>query len=322
MRLSYAQCLEDFHLDLVLGDRPTGYYVDVGAGHPVADNVSFHAYLKGWRGLVCEPQADLAAMYSTIRPRDTVIDYLVGKAEGTVPFHRVDRLHGFSTIVESHAKGAEQFGAGYHTEEMRIRPLAAVLAEHNAPHVDFLKIDVEGAEADVLNGMDWSKHRPSVLCIEAIEPGTMAEAWHGWEPILFAQDYLFAFSDGLNRFYIPKAEVNLLERFPKSPTPWEVVTHFYELGRPHIRVDHPDQALTERLIKGFLATLGTASEFEIMALLEHSAGAAGLETGDALRALLVGTAEFPGKDGMGFDDRIRAAIGRISAQYDGGMVND
>jgi FkbM family methyltransferase len=40
---------------------------------------------------------------------------------------------------------------------MRIRPLAAVLAEHNAPHVDFLKIDVEGAEADVLNGMNKEK---------------------------------------------------------------------------------------------------------------------------------------------------------------------
>ncbi len=323
MQLSYAQCLEDYHLDLVLGDRVQGFYVDVGGGHPVADNVSFHAYLKGWRGLVVEPQAELARLYASIRPRDTVIDHLVGKDEGVVPFHRVDRLHGFSTIVESNAKGAQEFGAGYATENMRIRPLAAVLAEHQAPHVDFLKIDVEGAEADVLHGMDWGRHRPSVLCIEAIAPGSMAEAWHAWEPILHANDYLFAFADGLNRFYVPKTEEGLIARFPTSPTPWDRVRHYYELGRPHLlQPEHPDKALTERLVKGFLATLGLMSEAGILALLEKSAGPGGLEAGEALRQLLVGSAEFPGKDGEGFDDRVRAAIGRITAQYDGGMINE
>lgn len=326
MQLSYAQCLEDFHLDRVLGDRSGGFYVDVGGGHPVADNVSFHFYLKGWRGLVVEPQAKLARLYAKIRPRDTVLDHLVGKVEGHVAFHVVDRLHGFSTIVESNAKGAQEFGAGYTTEELRIRPLSAVLAEHKAPHIDFLKIDVEGAEADVLDGMDWAKNRPSVLCIEAIQPGSMAEAWQGWEPILLAQDYLFAFSDGLNRFYVPKAEEALKARFPTSPTPWDAVKHYYELGRPHLAADHPDRALTERLIKGFLATLGLMSEAGIMALLDKSAPAAGMETGEALRALLVGTADFPGQDDQGkqegFDDRVRAAIGRIAAQYDGGMVSE
>lgn len=326
MRLSYAQCLEDFHLDLVLGDRKDGFYVDVGGGHPVADNVSFHFYLKGWRGLVVEPQHDLSRLYGSIRPRDTVIDYLVGKSEGVVPFHRVDRLHGFSTMVESNAKGAQEFGAGYATEEKRVRPLSSVLAEHKAPHVDFLKIDVEGAEADVLNGMDWTKNRPSVLCIEAIQPGSMAEAWHEWEPIILAQDYLFAFSDGLNRFYVPKSEEALLARFPTSPTPWDAVKHLYELGRPHLSPEHPDRALTERLVKGFLGTLGLMSEAGIMALLEKSAGPAGMETGDALRSLLVGKADFPGTEDQNthavFDDRIRAAIGRITAQYDGGMINE
>jgi len=52
MQLSYAQNLEDYHLDLVFAGQKTGTYVDVGGGHPVADNVSFWFYLEGWRGLV------------------------------------------------------------------------------------------------------------------------------------------------------------------------------------------------------------------------------------------------------------------------------
>lgn len=326
MRLSYAQLLEDFHLERVLGDRAGGYYVDVGGGHPVADNVSFHFYLKGWRGLVVEPQQALSRLYAHLRPRDRVIGHPVGRAEGVVDFHRVDRLHGFSTIVEAHARGAGDFGAGYATEPMRIRPLSAVLTEAEAPHIDFLKIDVEGAEADVLAGMDWSRHRPSVLCIEAIQPGTGAEAHADWEPIVLAADYLHAFSDGLNRFYVPKAEAALLARFPAEMSPWDSVAHYYELGPAHTRADHPDRALAERLIKGFLATLPMVSEVGIMALLEKSAPAAGLESGAALRELLVGKADFPGEDhwkeGDPFDDRIRAALGRIAAQYDGGMIDE
>ena len=78
MKMSYAQNLEDYHLDLIFAGQADGTYVDVGGGHPVADNVSFWFYLKGWRGLVVEPQAQLAAAYAGIRPRDTVYCGLAG----------------------------------------------------------------------------------------------------------------------------------------------------------------------------------------------------------------------------------------------------
>lgn len=87
MQLSYARNLEDYHLDLVLGDQPTGTYVDVGGGHPVADNVSFWFYLKGWRGLVVEPQGALAETYVGVRPRDRTVSCLAGRADGEAEFH-------------------------------------------------------------------------------------------------------------------------------------------------------------------------------------------------------------------------------------------
>src|SRR5215467_13432204 len=96
MQLSYAQNLEDYHLDLAFAGQDAGTYVDVGGGHPVADNVSFWFYLKGWRGLVVEPQQALADVYAHVRPRDHVVCCLAGRAEGQMEFHVVDRLHGFS----------------------------------------------------------------------------------------------------------------------------------------------------------------------------------------------------------------------------------
>jgi hypothetical protein len=60
--LSYAQRFEDFHLWRALGDVANGFYVDIGAGHPVFDNVSFAFYLAGWRGVTVEPNPALAAL--------------------------------------------------------------------------------------------------------------------------------------------------------------------------------------------------------------------------------------------------------------------
>ena len=157
------------------------------AAIPVADNVSFWFYLKGWRGLVVEPQQALADIYAHVRPRDHTVSCLAGRAEGEAEFHVVDKLHGFSTTVREHAAGTGQFGAAFTTIVKPVRTLAALIAEAGLGTIDFLKIDVEGAEADVLAGMDFARWRPRVVLVEAVAPGSMAEAWGAWEPDLLAQ---------------------------------------------------------------------------------------------------------------------------------------
>ena len=211
MQLSYAQNLEDYHLDLVFGDQQTGTYVDVGGGHPVADNVSFWFYLKGWRGLIVEPQEALAAIYAHVRPRDHTVSCLAGRSEGEAEFHVVDKLHGFSTTVRENAAGANQFGADFTTVRKPVRTLAALCAEAGLTRIDFLKIDVEGAEAETIAGMDFKRWRPRVVLVEAIAPGSMKESWQDWEPALLAAGYSFAFFDRLNRFYVAQEEAALAD---------------------------------------------------------------------------------------------------------------
>src|SRR3954453_15460232 len=97
MELSYTQNLEDYHLSLAFADQRTGFYIDIGAGHPIADNVSFWFYERGWEGLVVEPQSELAALYGRLRPRDVSVCGLIGQASGETYFHVVNRLHGLST---------------------------------------------------------------------------------------------------------------------------------------------------------------------------------------------------------------------------------
>jgi FkbM family methyltransferase len=327
MQLSYAQNLEDYHLDLIFAGQQAGTYVDVGGGHPVADNVSFWFYLKGWRGLVVEPQQALADIYAHVRPCDRTVSCLAGRAEGEAEFHVVDRLHGFSTTVREHAAGTGQFGTSFTTIVKPVRTLAALIAEAGLTAIDFLKIDVEGAETDVLAGMDFKRWRPRVVLVEAVAPGSMVDAWGTWEPDLLARGYRFAFFDRLNRFYVAEEAQELAARFPAEPAPWDTVKHLWDCGRAPERADHPDHQLARVLQQGLFAELPSLDPLLLRRLIERGLDGVRPSGSDTMTALR-GTSEFPRSIGepaadlatLLQTDQLRAALGRIASMYDGGHL--
>jgi FkbM family methyltransferase len=331
MQLSYAQNLEDYHLDLVFSGQQAGSYVDVGGGHPVADNVSFWFYLKGWRGLVVEPQQGFADIYADVRPRDHVVSCLAGRATGEAEFHVVERMHGFSTTVRENAASASGMGAAVSTIRKPVRTLSDLCAEAGLTRIDFLKIDVEGAEAEVIAGLDFTRWRPRVVVVEAIAPGSMAEAWDAWEPALLAAGYTFVFFDRLNRFYVANDEPALAGHFPSEPAPWDRVQHLWDFGRAPDRPDHPDHALAMALQAGLFALLPSLGPELLRRIVTRGLKATG--TGDRPLAqvadLLMGACEFP-RARSNFSDlasvlateEVRAAIGRIACAYDGGHIMD
>ena len=98
-----------------------------------------------------------------------------------------------------------------------MRTLTSLLDEVKPPEIDFLKVDVEGAERDVLEGLDLSRYRPRVLVIEATRPMRADLAHHGWEPLVLGAGYLFAYFDGLNRYYVDRSSSELLKCFEAPP---------------------------------------------------------------------------------------------------------
>ena len=157
-----------------------GFYIDIGSGHPVYDNVSFAFYLKGWRGITVEPNPWLARLSRGVRPRDRHVEALVGSvSEPAATFYLVNEFHGLSTMFENHAQAAlAQFGKSAQAITVPLTTLRALCEEGHAPaSFDFLKVDVEGAEPAVLLGGDWERFRPKVIVVEALAPYTLAPAW-------------------------------------------------------------------------------------------------------------------------------------------------
>lgn len=298
MFLSYAQRLEDYHLTLAFAGEPPGAYVDVGGGHPVADNVTYALYLAGWRGIVVEPQARLAAATRAMRPGDAVVEAILGREAGEAMFHAVSGLHGFSTAVEARAAEVRAAGAEVSSELKAVTTLAELVRQHGLQRIDLLKIDVEGAEPDVLAGHDW-RLRPRLLVIEAVEPGSMAPAWDRFEPELLARGYQMRLFDGLNRFYVAEEERELGARLPASPARWDEVAHLWDFGRAHERADHPDHALALALMRGLLASAPALSP-ELIGQLAREGGFSGPSDIEALRP----------------------ALARIASAYDGGHLFD
>jgi FkbM family methyltransferase len=309
MELSYSQNLEDYHLSLAFAGQTTGTYIDVGAGHPIADNVSFWFYERGWQGVVVEPQAELAALYQRLRPRDIAVRGLIGRQCGEIDFHVVDRLHGFSTTQEDVAQAAQAFGVNYQTVRMSVVTLAKLCETHNLGSIDFLKIDVEGAEHDVLFGGDWERFRPKVVVAEAVTPMTSEPSWQDWEPLLIAQGYRFVLFDTLNRFYVAQEHPEIMARFPSERASWHAVRHMYEIGRAPESKQHPDHALAQDLARGFWASLPYLDTSLIISILGRGRRIAKRDDFAAL-ASMVDTEQF------------RAALGRIACGYDGGQILD
>ena len=214
--LTYAQNFEDLMLWRALHGVAEGFYVDVGAADPGTDSVTRAFYERGWRGINVEPSPDHFASLARVRPRDVNLRCVLGRQPGTANLYNLPGT-GLSTIEREIAERHAAAGHQVETIDVPVRTLADVCGEFAPARVHFLKIDVEGAEQDVLGGADFTAYRPWIVLVEATEPGSQVENWEAWDPLLQRADYRFVWFDGLNRFYLAAEQDAALRHAFRTP---------------------------------------------------------------------------------------------------------
>jgi hypothetical protein len=128
-----------------------------------------------------------------------------------------------------------------------------------------LKIDVEGHEREVLEGADWKLYRPRVVVVEAIKPNKPIPTHEHWESLLLSADYLFAFFDGLNRYYVRAEDRELM---PLLSLPANVFDDFESFSHRH-RVRELEHQVQE--LRQSADEIRTSSECSRVALGETRA---------------------------------------------------
>lgn len=304
MFVSYAQNAEDVVLWRILKHITNGTYVDVGAADPVYASVSKAFYDEGWSGVNVEPNPDLAHQLVQMRPRDRTFQCAASDRLAVADFYVVIGT-GLSSLDVSLLPTAADLG--FESEQIRVqlRTLNDILDEAGLREkpIHFMKIDVEGSEADVLAGLDLSVWRPWVLVIEATKPMSTIQNYHDWEPAVVSEGYTFTLFDGLNRYYVAD---EFPELFASASFPVCIFDH------PYRSTHHDDSAAPAAVQRAEAASVAfselsaelEAREHQLQQLLDV---AALRKEVIGLRAELVNVNEAAGQQATKVGDLVAAA---------------
>ena len=204
-----------------------GFYIDVGAWSPDTDSVTRIFYERSWNGINVEPNPEFHSQLEARRPCDQNLRLAVGDEQCTLTMNFMGNP-GLSTLNDAVACKHQQAGWSLNRQKVQVTTLAALWRQHvpAGQNVHFLKVDVEGFEDAVLRGNDWLTNRPWIVVVEATLPMTNIESHEAWEHILLSATYLFAYADGLNRYYVASERPELMGAFKYPPNVFDNFTSF------------------------------------------------------------------------------------------------
>jgi len=218
----YSQNFEDVYLARCFPGNQPRFYVDVGAHHPTFESVTRHFYDKGWCGLNIDPDPDAFIALSSERKNDVNIKAICwDKDQLSLPFYRIPGT-ARSTALQSWSQQALVEGYSCTETSSPTVTLNSVLEKYYRPELGefaFLKIDAEGAEINVLKGIDLRKYRPGIILIESLDltGKSSGEFEITCGRYLLDNGYVKVFFDGVNQYWCSKECSNLVKHFELPP---------------------------------------------------------------------------------------------------------
>ncbi len=172
LNMSYAQEGEDNILDRIFKGKQNGFYIDIGAHHPLRYSNTYKFYLKGWRGINIDAMPGSMLLFKKYRPEDLNLEIAISDKEERLTFYIFDEK-GLNTLSEKMAQKRIKETKYKIIEkiDLQTKTLKYVLQKnlHDYQKIDFLSIDVEGLDYNVLKSNDWNRYKPEVILIENIE---------------------------------------------------------------------------------------------------------------------------------------------------------
>ena len=207
MKQSFSQFGEDLLVWKYFANKTNGFFVEVGANDPENCSQTLLLEHNGWRGILIEPQSKCCARLRPARPRSQVFQAACGSPQqcGKAMLQLSDAGSRLACAKPNALPPTE-------LEEVQVMTLDGILDKAGNPSIDFLSIDVEGLELDVLRGFNLEKHQPGLLLVEDNLPNRLKVHHY-----LKRHRYRLVKRTGCNNWYVPRNQP-----FAYSST-WELI---------------------------------------------------------------------------------------------------
>jgi hypothetical protein len=204
---------EDLIMDKLFGKQSTGYYIDIGAYLPIRSSNTFKFYLKGWKGVLIEPNPRFKFSTSVIRRRDKILSLGIDpslKEESTEKkMYMYKGCPDNNTISEEAVKNNLELLGRKHDSELKLKFVGVEFLIKNTEifnnEIDILSIDVEGIEEGLIESIvNVNKIIPKVICVEQIHSSCEQIMRTNIYKTLLNNDYILLSKTVLSAIYIQK----------------------------------------------------------------------------------------------------------------------
>jgi FkbM family methyltransferase len=147
-------------------------YFDIGANDPVNGSNTYNFYLRGYKGVLIEPNESLYKKIKQIRSLDKVLNIGIANSNETLADYYMfgDAHSGMNTFSKEEALSYEKQGFKIEKKvQVPLRDINEILQENFTEPPTVISIDVEGLDEMILQKLDFEKYHPLLICVETVE---------------------------------------------------------------------------------------------------------------------------------------------------------
>ena len=165
---TYSMDGEDLFIDNFFKNKK-GLYVDVGAYHPLELSNTYLLHKRKWKGINIDINSLSIEYFDFLRPNDININLGVAKKNSTKIIYFQKNKSPLNTLNLSHAK--KIFSNKFKKKKIETKTLTSILdkTKYKNKKINFLNIDTEGNDLEVLKSLDFKKYKPQLICVELID---------------------------------------------------------------------------------------------------------------------------------------------------------
>lgn len=156
--IHYGEFGEDILINRILKNIKTGRYVDVGCYHPFKGSLTVQLYKRGWRGINIDLSKSSIDLFNLVRKKDINLNIAVSDFNGQTNYFENSPINQQNSLIKS--------DDNQKIIKTDCKNLNFILEENKFEKFEYLNVDVEGTENNVIKGIDFNKYRPILITVE------------------------------------------------------------------------------------------------------------------------------------------------------------